>query len=300
MTAIGVLCARVRVEEKQLITALGDAGAVAMPVPPASTPLPPGPAPQDLAALGASTNGAGDTAPRVLIDRCQNRAVAATMLQLLHGSGVRVLDAGLAAVGSRMQVAAALARAGLPRPASLVAFSEATGVEAAVALGFPATLLPTTPGSATTPLLDGDTADAVIEHRIVLGVSTEAIVLLQAGAPEADDLVRVHVVGGRAIAVDGDAANAEAIRLAEQAASVLEASLVTIEIACVGGACVVWDVLPVADFRQSTLLGTISVAEAIAETATAVARERTSSLAIRAGGPLGLETGARHGIVLSA
>jgi len=38
VTAIGVLCARVRVEEKQIITALGDAGAVAMPVPPASTP----------------------------------------------------------------------------------------------------------------------------------------------------------------------------------------------------------------------------------------------------------------------
>ena len=298
MTAIGVLCARVRMEEKQIITALGDAGVVAMPVPPASTPLPPGPAPQDLAALGASTNGsaASATAPRVLIDRCQNRVIATAMLHMLHGTGVKTLDAGLAAVGSRLQVASALAHAGLPRPTALVAFSEATGVEAAARLGYPATLLPGTPGSGTTTLHDADTADAVIEHRVVLGNHGEAIVLIQAGAPGTDERVRVHVVGGRAIAVDGDASNAEAVRLAEQAAGVLEASLVAIDIACIGGTCVVWDVVPVADFRQSTLLGSVSVAAAIAEAAMVAARERASSMAIRAG----WETEARHGIVLSA
>lgn len=301
MTAIGVLCARVRVEEKQLITALGDAGAVAMPVPPASTPLPPGPASQDLAALGA-TNGSkvAASAPRVLIDRCQNRAVATAMQQMLHGSGVQVIDAGLAAIGSRLQVATALTRAGLPRPVSLVAFSEATGVEAAESLGYPATLLPVMPGSATTCLLDADTADAVIEHRVVLGNHGEAIVLIQAGAPAADEITRVHVVGGQAIAVDGDAANREAIRLAEQAAAVLEATLVAIDVASVGGACVIWDAVPVADFRQSTPLGTTSVAEAIADLALTMGRERAHSVALRASSQLGLEQEAQRGIVLSA
>ncbi|HVL23341.1 MAG TPA: hypothetical protein VM450_04605 [Thermomicrobiales bacterium] len=292
MTAIGVLCARVRVEEKQIITALGDAGAVAMPVPPASMPLPPGPAPQDLAALGASdVTGA---APQVLIDRCQNRAVAGAMLQILHGSSVQVIDAGLAATGTRVQVASALAVAGLSRPASLVAFSEASGIQAAAQLSYPTTLLPLTPGSATTCLLDEDTAEAVIEHRIVLGNHAEAIVLLQAGAPEA--LTRVHVIGGRAIAVEGDLTSAEAIRMAEQAAATLDASLVAIDIACAGGECVVWDAVPVADFRQSTPLGATSVAQALAELATERARERATSVAI----PVGWETEAPRGIVLSA
>lgn len=299
MTAIGVLCARVRVEEKQLITALGDAGAVAMPVPPASTPLPPGPALQDLAALGA-TDGSVTSAPRVLIDRCQNRVVATAMQQMLHGSGVQVIDAGIAAIGSRLQVATALTRAGLPRPVSLVAFSEATGVEAAESLGYPATLLPLMPGSATTCLLDADTADAVIEHRVVLGDHGEAIVLIQAGAPAVDEIVRVHVVGGQAIAVDGDDAHGEAIRLAERAAAVLEATLVAIDIACVADACVVWDAVPVADFRQSTRLGKKTVAEAVADLATTMGRDRASSLAIRADCPVGLEQEAHRGIVLSA
>jgi [lysine-biosynthesis-protein LysW]---L-2-aminoadipate ligase len=298
VTAIGVLCARVRVEEKQIITALGNAGAVAMPVPPASTPLPPGPAAQDLAALGASDatgNGTG-SAPSVLIDRCQNRAVAMAMTQILQGSSVQVIDAGLAASGSRLQVASALAAAGLPRPASLVAFSEASGNLAAANLGYPTTLLPITPGSTTTCLLDKDTAEAVIEHRIVLGNNAEAIILLQAGAPAAGELVRVHVVGGRAIAVDGDVADAGAIRLAEQAAGVLGASLIAVDIARVDDTCVVWDAMPVADFRQSTLLGSTSVAEALAELATTMGRERKTSIAIRAE----WETEARHGIVLSA
>lgn len=300
MTAIGVLCARVRVEEKQIITALGDAGAVAMPVPPTSTPLPPGPAAQDLAALGASNatgNGTGSTtSPQVLIDRCQNRAVAMAMMQILHGSSIHVIDAGLAAIGSRLQVASALAAAGLPRPTSLVAFSEPSGIHAAANLGYPTTLLPVTPGSTTTCLLDADTAEAVIEHRVVLGNHSEAIVLLQAGAPAPDELVRVHVVGGRAIAVDGDPAHAEAIRLAEQAAAVLDASLVAIDIARVGDLSVIWDAVPVADFRQSTLLGSTSVAAALAELAILMGHERAASIAIRAG----WETEARHDIVLSA
>jgi len=299
VTAIGVLCARVRVEEKQIITALGDAGAVGMPVPPTSTPLPPSPALQQLAALGVSATGNQDgagVAPRVLIDRCQNRSVASAMLQLLHGSGMHLIDAGLAATGTRPQVASALALAGLPRPSSLVAFSEPSGIRATADLGYPSTLLPITPGSTTTCLLDEDTAEAVIEHRVVLGDHTEAIVLLQSGAPAQHELTRVHVVGGRAIAIDGDDANAEAIRLAEQAAEVLGASLIAIDIACIEGACVVWDALPVADFRQSTLLGATSVGEALAELALSMGHERDSALAI----PVGWEREARHGIVLSA
>jgi hypothetical protein len=188
----------------------------------------------------------------------------------------------------------------LPRPTSLVAFSEPSGIHAAANLGYPSTLLPVTPGSTTTCLLDADTAEAVIEHRVVLGNHSEAIVLLQAGAPTAEEMMRVHVVGGRAIALDGDPARAEAIRLAEQAATVLDASLIAIDIACVDDTCVVWDALPVADFRQSTLLGSTTVASALAELAMSVGSERSASIAVRAGCPVGSETEARHGFVLSA
>lgn len=262
--AVGVLCARVRVEEKQIITALGDAGAVAMPVSPTSLPLPPCPAPQDIAALGGSTEGATMDAPAVVIDRSTNRQVARPLVRLLRQAGVHVIDAGLASRRNRQEVATAWAQAGLPRPATLVAFSEATGVQAANMVGYPATLLPMIPGTGSTVLHDEDTADAVIEHRIVLGSPDEAVVLVQAGAPQGDQLRRIHVVGGEAVAFDGTRPSDIALELARNAAAVIDAAVVTIEIAAIDGKTVVWDAQPVTEFRKSTQLGSKTVAEAIA------------------------------------
>lgn len=279
-TAIGVLCARVRVEEKQIIMALGDAGAVAMPIPPASLPLPPCPAPQDLAALGNGSDQVDGevSVPRVIIDRAANRAVATSMLRILKCAQVDIIDAGLAGTGSRLDVATALTQAGLPRPVSLVAFSEHSGVEAAASVGYPATLLPMTPGSACTTMLDSDTADAVIEHRIVLGEESEAVILIQAGAPDASSRVRLHVVAGVAVAFDGDNPTSAAIELAQRAAVAINASLVSIDIATIGGQTVVWDAIPVADFRKSTILGEKSVGKAIAS----LAKERAGAASTHA------------------
>lgn len=265
-TAIGVLCARVRVEEKQIITALGDAGAVAMPVPPSGTPLPPCPASRDIAALGSGSLG-DDVEMPVLIDRGGNRAVAAPLIRMVQCAGVDIIGAGIAGHGTRIDVATAIGNAGLPRPETLVAFSEPSGIEAAASVGYPATLLPIETGSASTSLLDSDTADAVIEHRVVLGTRSEAVVLIQAGAPEPGELARLHVVDGRAVAFDGEEPSAGEIDLAEQAARAIGATLVAVDIATIAGESVVWDVHPVVDFRTSTPLGGITVGEAIGDLA---------------------------------
>lgn len=307
MTATGVLCARVRIEEKQIIAALGDAGMVAMPVPPASTPLPPDPA-SPLAALGrfidATTGEAIDQAVSCIIDRAQNRAVAGATLPLLRAQGVRTIDAGLAATGSRLDIAIALSRAGLPRPRALTGFSEASGARAAAEIGFPATLLGMTPGGTTTHLLDHDTADAVIEHRVVLGSEGEAIFLLQADAPDATARALIHVVGGRAIAIEGIDPTGEELDIAERAALALDASLVAIELARTGqrGSTVVWDAQPVGDFRAARQLGEATVAGAIAALAV---RSRDSDAVLQTSfvgetSRNGWEATVEHGVVLSA
>lgn len=287
-TAIGVLCARVRVEEKQVLTALGDAGAMGMPVPPANMPLPPCPALRDLAALGSSGADEATGMPGVIVDRVTNRQVARPLIRILRGAGVEVIDAGIAATRNRQEVATAWAAAGLPRPTTLIGFSEGTGIQAANMVGYPATLLPMIHSAATTALLDADTADAVIEHRVVLGTADEAIVLVQAGAPDASERVRVHVVDGEAIAWEGETLFEGAVSLATRAAKAIAAAVVAIDIARVGGEMVVWDALPVADFRASTTLGTRTVGEAIA----ALAMRRAASSA------RGTEVG--HVVALSA
>lgn len=292
MTAIGVLCARARVEEKQIIAAIGAAGFVAMPASPASSPLPPGPASVAFPMLGEMRDATtGDTIRRpvsVLIDRAGNRSVAAATLPVARLNGIRTIDAGVIATGSRLQAAAALAVAGVLRPVSLIGFSEASSIAAVTSLGCPSTLLGQSPGSSTTTLHDADTADAVIEHRVVLGGEAEAIILLQAGAPREDERTRVHVVDGRAVAVDGAGTTDDGLAIAEQVARALQASMVTVELAQTGDGLVVWDVLPVSDFRQARPLGDVSVAEAIARLAIAQ---------MQAAGQVGEE---RHGFVLSA
>ncbi len=268
VTAIGVFCARVRVEEKQIIGAIGAAGFVAVPVPPASTPLPPGPALSggsmlgDL--LGAATNGSHDTLV-AMVDRATNRSVAAATLPILRAAGVATIDAGIAATGTRLDVAAALSAAGIARPTSLVGFSEETSNAAANRLGYPAALFGLQPGSTSTVLHDADTADAVIEHRVVLGNESEAVVLIQAGAPAADQRSILHVVGGRAIAFEGATPGIRTIALAEAASAALGASLVAVEIAMTAEGLVVWDVFPAADFRRAQQVGDVSMGEAIAQ-----------------------------------
>jgi hypothetical protein len=176
----------VRVEEKQIIGAIGTAGFVAVPVPPASTPLPPGPASSggsmlgDL--LGASINGER-MALMALVDRSSNRSVAAATLPMLRAAGVATIDAGIAATGSRIDIASALIGRRYCPASHTGRILRGNLHGRRQSARYPAVMLGLQPGSSTTVLLDADTADAVIEHRVVLGSESEAIVLMQAGAP---------------------------------------------------------------------------------------------------------------------
>jgi glutathione synthase/RimK-type ligase-like ATP-grasp enzyme len=293
----------VRVEEKQIIASLADAGVVALPIPPASTPMPPGPATADLAALGTHQPDVecAHHALDVVIDRCQNRHVAAALLPLLKLGGAEVIDAGLAATGTRLEVATALAQAELPRPQAFIAMSEASALEAAARLGYPATLLPQQPGTAATTLLDHDTAEAVIEHRVVLGTHGEAIMLLQAGAPTGDRLGRHHVVGDVVIATEGALVDSTARALAVEAAQALGAKAITVDIAEIDGRLVVWDVTAVADFRAATLIGDRTVGQALADlaesrTAVPVSARRVEDVSV-AVAHQGWEVQVRDGVV---
>ena len=263
--AVGVLCARVRVEEKQLLTALATAGAGAMPLPPTGAPLPIGPVPPT-APFGAP----GGIVAQVVIDRCQDRAVAAAVLPVCRALGGLTLDAGLAATGDRLATATALAAAGIARPTTRLVCSEEAALAALDEAGYPATLLPLVAGSAPALLHDRDAAEAVLEHRAVLGSGHEALALIQGGAPAGAKLT-VIVVGGRAVgliepaAVNGWARHqVEAIELAEAAAAALGASVIGVEIAVAAGEVVVWDTQAVPEFRAAAPLGRATVAEALA------------------------------------
>ncbi|MBA3415737.1 MAG: hypothetical protein H0U10_10990, partial [Chloroflexia bacterium] len=164
------------------------------------------------------------------------------------------------------------------------AWSAEAALAAVAALGYPATLLPLAYRSAATPLLDIDAAEAVIEHRAVLGNGVETLALVQAGVAAGRASCFV-VVDGEPVASDGSAidraasdemaeANAAARNLAARAAHALGARLIGVVVAETAFGPVVWDVQPVPEFRHARPLSGRSVAEAVAAMAVRLLKAR--------------------------
>ena len=146
--------------------------------------------------------------------------------------------------------------------------SEDAALEAVAALGLPATLLPLDLKSKSITLLDRDAAEAVLEHRAVLGGIAGSLGLIQSGSPGAESLVKVIVVDGAASAVEaapGTRVTDQTLRLAEEAARALNADLAAIIIALGPGDLVVWDARPVPNFRDAMPVAGLTVAQAIAQ-----------------------------------
>lgn len=266
MATVSVLCTRVRVEEKQIIAALATTGVPALPLDPTRAPLPVGSVPP-----GPSAELSDGDAARVILDRCQDRAVAAAVLPTMRARGAVILDAGYAATRDRLAVAATLAAAGVPRPDTRLVCSEESALVALEEIGYPTTLLPLAPSGSEIVLFDHDIAEAILEHRAVLGAKQDIVALAQAGLPAPAQRLTVIVVDGRAVgilgALDSAAKQARCARIAEMAATVLGAAIVGIEVALTPSGPVVWDIQATPDFRGATHLGDETVAEAIAQVA---------------------------------
>ena len=269
--AIGVLCARSRIEEKQLIAALAEAGAPAMLLDP-TCPLPftPPPGSPGRPGMPGRLITPDTSMTSVLVDRCQDRALASAVLPVWRGLGATVLSAGVAATGSRAVIAATLSASGLPRPEAFLATDDDAAMATLVGLGFPATLLPLATDEPAVTLHDQDTAEAVFEHRGVLGGVSERVAVIQAGVPAAGDTTTVLVVGGVAVAATDAswvAVEPDIAPLAIATARALNADIVGVTLAMIDGEIVIWDVQPVPEFREMSALGATSAADAIARLA---------------------------------
>lgn len=269
-TGVGLLCSRVRVEEKGILAALNGAGIPGCTIAPDQPlPAPPGPGPL--------------SGPAVVIDRYADRTAAGVVLGLLAVQGVTTVDAGLAARTNRAETLLTLQAAGLPRPRMFVAIGETAALRVAAEAGCPTTLLPLVAGAPGITLWDDDTAEAVLEHRCVLGGATENVFILQHGAPDAGDRVLLTVVDGTVVGAEtaGDLiVGPDAIALATQAARVLRGRIVGIELTRTASGWVVWDVEPVPDFRMAVAVGGVSsVGQAVADLAGRCLAERSGGTA---------------------
>jgi glutathione synthase/RimK-type ligase-like ATP-grasp enzyme len=249
------------VEEKQLMVALAEAGFAVLPLSPAADPAPLGPSPRwplaDASASGVAAQ------PIVVIDRLQDRALASATLRVKRAEGATIVGAGIAGIENRLVVAMTLSRAGLPRPQSYVVHDETSALAAVELTGYPATFLPLESKADGLVLFDRDTAEAVMEHRDVLGVRHDALGIMQAGS--AGKAITVIVAGGQAIGWygNGDLAITHSFELAKAAAAAMHADLAGIVLVETPTGAVIWDIDPMPDFRAAQTLGDETVASAI-------------------------------------
>ena len=185
---IGVLCSRIRAEEKLLFEAftrrrlefdkIDDRGIVFE--------------------IGAEP-------PRydVVLERCLHHSRALYALRILNQWGVPTVNTYEVALtcGDKINTTTALAAAGVPSPRTLIAFTPESALQAIERLGYPVVLKPAVGswGRLLAKISDRDAAEALLEHKDTLGSYQHAIFYIQEFVDKPARDIRSFVVGDETI-----------------------------------------------------------------------------------------------------
>jgi len=140
----------------------------------------------------------------VVLERCINHSRALHGLRLLECAGlVCVNSAAVAAVcGDKLMTSIALAEHGVPQPELRVAFTEASALAAIEEIGYPVVLKPAVGswGRLLAKVNDRDAAEALLEHKTVLGSYHHSVFYIQQYVAKRERDIRAFVVGEECIA----------------------------------------------------------------------------------------------------
>jgi [lysine-biosynthesis-protein LysW]--L-2-aminoadipate ligase len=186
---IGVLCSRVRAEEKLLFSELERRGLAYERVDDREEVF-------DLHRR--------DYPFDVVLERCIQHSRALYMLKILNDAGVPTVNTYQVAVtcGDKFLTTQALIEQGVPTPGCLLAFTPESALAAMERLGFPVVLKPVVGswGRMVSKINDRDAAEAILEHRDVLGSYQHSIFYIQEYIDKPGRDIRTFVVGDECIA----------------------------------------------------------------------------------------------------
>ena len=185
---IGILCSRVRVEEKALFEALRRRGVPFERLDEDSIQF----------AIGAAIPH-----PDVVLDRSIHHGRSLYALTLLNVARVPTVNRARVAriCGDKILTTGALARAGVPVPKTVVTFTREAALNAIEAMGYPVVLKPMVGswGRLLAKINDRDAAEAVLEHKEVLGSYQHGIFYIQEYVNKPQRDIRAIVIGDRTI-----------------------------------------------------------------------------------------------------
>jgi [lysine-biosynthesis-protein LysW]---L-2-aminoadipate ligase len=191
LTKIGILLSRVRVEEKWLFEALTQRGV-------GFDRLDDREATFNLAEPGKWRSY------DVVLERSISYGRGLYATRVLNSWGIPTVNSAAVAeiCGDKLATSAALQAAGVPQPAVRVAFTPEAAIKAMDELGYPVVLKPVVGswGRLVSKVNDREAAEALLEHREVLGNWQQQIYYIQAYIDKPGRDIRAYVIGGRTVA----------------------------------------------------------------------------------------------------
>src|SRR5690606_22478984 len=119
----------------------------------------------------------------VVVERCISHGRALYSLRILNDQGIKTVNTALVAdnCGNKLQTTSALTAAGVPQPRCLVAYTPESALQAIEELGYPVVLKPAVGswGRLLSKINDREAAEAILEHKEVLGSYHHSIFYIQ-------------------------------------------------------------------------------------------------------------------------
>jgi len=140
----------------------------------------------------------------IVIERCVNHSRAAHALKIFNDHGIPTVNTAEVAeiCGSKFLTTQALIKAGVNTPRCFLAFTPESALEAMNRLGYPCVIKPTTGswGRLISRVNDRDAAEAILEHKQILGSYHHSIFYIQEYIEKKGRDIRSFVVGEDCIA----------------------------------------------------------------------------------------------------
>lgn len=138
-----------------------------------------------------------------VLERSISYARGLYALKTLNAWGIPTVNKAVVAeaCGDKIATANALSAAGVPQPATAVAFTPEAALEAIEAMGYPVVLKPVVGswGRLLAKINDRDAAEAILEHKTVLGSYQHSIFYVQEYIEKPGRDIRALIIGDRVI-----------------------------------------------------------------------------------------------------
>ncbi|MDZ7688502.1 MAG: lysine biosynthesis protein LysX [Halobacteriales archaeon] len=196
MTTVGFVCSRVRKDEKLLLGELREREGVDV------ERIDPREVSFGLDEMSGVDVDADEL--DVVVDRAMSYSRGLYAVRFFESYGVPVVNASDVArtCGDKVETTVALRENGVPTPETRVAFTPESALETVESMGYPVVVKPVVGSWARllAKVNDRDSAEAVFEHKKVLGSYEHSVFYVQNFVEKPGRDIRVAVIGGEAVA----------------------------------------------------------------------------------------------------